>query len=210
MLTKLMIPKEDVICIPESYSCQQAIEILENNHLRNAPVVDESGNMYRGNIYRYHIYKYKFHHPEVDLSSYSVTYLLKNTTKTVLLKDSMFHLMFMMQDLPYISVLNEQNSFLGIITHETLYQFLKESWAIDDVSSVISIKTRGVKGDVRRYSRMINRFCDISFCMTLEETDFDTEARILFGIPRSVDPMRLKLLLQYLTHRHVNYEIFNF
>lgn len=210
MLENLMIPKEDVICVPESFTCQQAVELLEEHHLRNAPVVDESGSLYRGNIYRYHIYKYKFHHPEVDLNTYSVTYLLKNTTKTVLLGDSLFHLMFMMQDLPYVAVLNEQNSFLGIIKHEIVYRFLKQAWVIDDIASVLSIQTRGFKGDLRRYSRMINRFCDISLCMTLEETDFDTESRILFGIPKNVDQIRVKMLLQYLKHRQVKFDVFEF
>lgn len=208
MLKNLMIPKERIICISESMNCIDAVEILEDNNLRNAPVVDASGHLFRGNIYRYHIYKYKFHHPEADLSKLSVTFFLKNTTKTILEDDSIVHLLFLIKDLPYIAVLNQDNRFVGVIYHETLLDYFQQAWVMDRTSCLLAVKTRGVKGDLRKLSQMINRFSDISMAITTELTDFNTASYIYFGLPYTMDQFRIKSLLQYLKAKHFDYEIY--
>lgn len=208
MLKNLMIPKDQVICIPETMSCKDAIEMLEDKQLRNAPVVDVTGNLFRGNIYRYHIYKYHFHHPEVDLSQFSVTYLLKNTTKTIYENDSIIDCLFMIKDLPYIVVLSDHHSFQGIILHETLLDFLQQAWVIGDLMCLLAIKSKGLKGDLRKLSRMINRFCDISSAMTFEATDYHPTSYVVYGIPKAMDQIRLKVLLQYLHRRGYEYKVY--
>lgn len=208
MLKNLMIPKEKMICISETMNCLDAIEILEDNNLRNAPVVDATGNMYRGNIYRYHIYKYKFHHPEADLSQLAVTFFLKNTTKTIIENDSILHLVFLLKDLPFIAVLSEQNSFMGVIYHETFLDYLQQAWVMGRLSCVLAIKSKGFKGDLRKVSQMINRFCDIGSAMTLEASDYNTSAYILYGLPYSLDQLRLKSLLQYLRAKNYEFEVY--
>ena len=127
MISKLIIPKDQLICIPENLNSQDALTILEDQQLRCAPVVDESTNLFRGNIYRYHFY-YELYQQSLDnLSEIPVTRFLKNTTRVVHETDSFYHLLFTIRDLPHIAVLNEQNSFLGIIKHRTMLDFYSQA-----------------------------------------------------------------------------------
>lgn len=210
MLRRLMIPKKDIICIPETFSCQQAVELLEEHQLRNAPVVDKTGNLFRGNIYRYHIYKYKFHHPEMDMSNFSVTYLLKNATKTIQESESVLSLLFSLRDLPYLTVLNDNRRFLGIIKHETALDYFQQAWMISKLSCIIAVKTIGNRGELRKVSRLINRYCDITMAMTLEETTYNTQSTMVYGIPKYVDMLSVKKLVHYLDRYHYRYDIFYF
>lgn len=210
MLQRLMIPKDEVICIPETFSCQQAVELLEEHELRNAPVVDETGNLFRGNIYRYHIYKYKFHHPHVDMSTFSVTYLLKNATKTIQEKESTLRLLFSIRDLPYLAVLNEKRRFIGIVKHETVLDYFQQAWMISNLSCIVAIRTIGERGDLRKISRVINRYCDIAMAMTLEETSYNTQSTMVYGVPKSVDMMSIKKMIHYLDRHHYRYDVFYF
>lgn len=208
MLRRLIVPKEEVICIPETYSCQQAVELMEVHQLRNAPVVDETGTLFRGNIYRYHIYKYKFHHPEVDMAQFSVTYLLKNATKTIQETASTLHLLFTMKDLPYLAVLNQQRRFIGIVKHETVLDYFQQAWTIPQLSCIIAIHSEGNKGELRRVSRVVNRYCDISLAMTMDETDYHTPSKVVYGIPKTVDLLAVKRLIHYLDRHRYQYEVY--
>ena len=46
-----------------------------------------------------------------------VTSLLKNSTKFVSIDSAFFSVFFAIRDLPYIAVLDENNQFYGILTH---------------------------------------------------------------------------------------------
>lgn len=205
MINELIVRKNHLTTIPETMNCREAVAILEEKDLRLAPVLDASNTLFRGNIYRYHIYQYLYHHPDADLSSIPVTRFLKNTTKIMRDTDSMYSLFFAMSDLPYIAVLNEQNTFLGIIRHSTMTDFFAKAWSMENAGYVIEIKTIGKKGELAKASRIINRHSDISASMTLERTDYNTHASILFVLPNNIDQMQLNALKRDFSRR--NYPI---
>lgn len=205
MINELIVRKNHLTTIPETMNCREAVAILEEKDLRLAPVLDASNTLFRGNIYRYHIYQYLYHHPDADLSNIPVTRFLKNTTKIMRDTDSMYSLFFAMSDLPYIAVLNEQNTFLGIIRHSTMTDFFAKAWSMENAGYVIEIKTIGKKGELAKASRIINRHSDISASMTLERTDYNTHASILFVLPNNIDQMQLNALKRDFSRR--NYPI---
>lgn len=208
MINSLIIPKDQIVCIPESFSCKEAVEILEDNNLRCAPVVDATCTLYRGNLYRYHIYQHFYRHPEEDLSQLKVTPFLKNTTKVVHKDDSLFKLIFTMADLPYITVLNETNSFVGIIQHGQMLQFLSQAWAFNQAGWLLQVETLGNKGELNRLSKFLNRYCDISACTTFEKTDFDTVSICAFVLPDYVDSLTLNNLVRDLNRKNYPTQFF--
>ena len=56
-----------------------------------------------------HIYRHKANGGDMNLP---VTHLLKNATKYIHMNSSFFKIFFMIKDLPYITVLDEKQSFL--------------------------------------------------------------------------------------------------
>lgn len=194
MINELLIDKNHLTCIPETMTCRDAVAVLEEESLRSAPVLDGSNTLYRGNIYRYHIYQYFYHHPEADLNQIPVTHFLKNTTKIIRDSDSIYSLFFAMSDLPYIAVLNDQNSFLGIIQHNTMTDFFAQAWSMHHAGFVLDVKTIGKKGELVKISRLINRHCDISANMTIEKTTYNTHSSIMFALPEGLDQLQLNAL----------------
>lgn len=165
LIKQLTVPKEAVTTISEKATLQEAIELLEKTGFRCVPVLDETGKIYRGNIYKMHIYRHKSNDGDMTLS---VTHLLKNATKYVHIDSSFFNIFFMIKDLPYITVLDKNNHFFGILTHSSLIGLLEQSWNIDQGSYVLTIASAGQRGDLTNISKIISRHVSIMSCITLD------------------------------------------
>ncbi|MCC5890498.1 MAG: CBS domain-containing protein [Alkalibacterium sp.] len=165
LIKQLSVPKSSVTTISEETTLEDAIQLLEDTGFRCVPVLDKSGKIFRGNIYKMHIYRHKANGGDMSLP---VTHLLKNATKYVHLSSSFFKIFFMIKDLPYITVLDDNNHFYGILTHSTLIDLLQQSWSLDQGSFVLTIASPGEKGDLANISKLINRHCSIMSCITLD------------------------------------------
>lgn len=165
LIKQLSVPKNNVTTISEAATLEEAITLLEETGFRCVPVLDQSGKIFRGNIYKMHIYRHQANGGDMTLP---VTHLLKNATKYVHINSSFFKIFFMIKDLPYITVLDEDNHFYGILTHSTLIDLLQQSWSIDQGSFVLTIASPGDKGDLANISKIINRHCSIMSCITLD------------------------------------------
>ena len=144
----------------------------------SVPVVDETGKLYRGNIYRMHLYKHKSEGGDMSLP---VTHLLKNATKYVHTYSSFYNIFFMIKDLPYITVLDENNHFYGILTHSALISLLEQSWNLKTGSYVLTIAVSGDKGDLANVSKIINRYSSIMSTMTLD-SEQDSIRRLIMTL----------------------------
>ncbi|MBG9980771.1 CBS domain-containing protein [Facklamia sp. DSM 111018] len=210
MIDELMAPKDTIISIPQTMNCLEAVQILEDNSLRSAPVLDASKTIYRGNIYRYHIYQYHFHHPEEDLKQILVTRFLKNTTKVVRITDTILDLFFAVKDLPYVAVLNADNAFMGIIRHQTLLSFFNQSWAMNEAGYLIMVESLGKKGDLMQLCRLINRYTDIVSCMTLDRNVYHNRSTVVYQLPKDLNILTFQTLIKYLEKRHYNVQYWQF
>ena len=68
-------------------------------------------------------------------------------TKFISLDTSFFKIFFTIKELPYITVLDEDHHFYGILTHSTLLNMLSQSWNIQTGSYVITVVSTGKRGD---------------------------------------------------------------
>lgn len=165
LIKELSLAKTRVRTVPETVTLEEALELLEEYGYRCVPIVDASGKLYRGNIYRMHIYKHKSEGKDMSLP---VTYLLKNANKYVHTYSSFYSIFFMIKDLPYIAVLDENDHFYGILTHSAIINLLEQSWKINSGSYVVTIAAAGEKGDIAAITRIINRYSDIMSLITLD------------------------------------------
>ncbi|MBM6616042.1 CBS domain-containing protein [Desemzia sp. RIT804] len=183
LIKSLCIPKKNLTTVNEDVTLQEAIDILEESGYRCVPILDESGQIFRGNIYKMHIYRHKANGGDMNLP---VTHLLKNATKYVHLDDSFFNVFFSIKELPYISVLDSDNHFYGILTHSSLLSMLQQSWSIDNGSFVLTIASAGQKGDLATISKIINKFASISSCITLDVEREDLIRRTIITLEPGV------------------------
>lgn len=206
LIKQLSVPKNAVMTVPEKSTLQEAIDLLEETGYRCVPVLDETGKIYRGNIYKMHIYKHKSNGGDMKLP---VTHLLRNATKYVHLNSSFFNIFFMIKDLPYISVLDENNHFFGILTHSSLLDLMQQSWSIDQGSYVLTIASPGQKGDLANIAKSINRYCSIMSCITLDVQREGMVRRMIMTLEPGVSKETLDKIVNYLDrkgHRVVEIE----
>ena len=178
LIKELSLAKTRVRTVPETVTLEEALELLEDYGYRCVPVVDETGKLYRGNIYRMHLYKHKSEGGDMSLP---VTHLLKNATKYVHTYSSFYNIFFMIKDLPYITVLDENNHFYGILTHSALISLLEQSWNLKTGSYVLTIAVSGDKGDLANVSKIINRYSSIMSTMTLD-SEQDSIRRLIMTL----------------------------
>lgn len=194
----LIKPKRELVTIPEDATLADALTILEDTGYRCVPILDKSGKIFRGNIYKMHIYRHQARGGSLQVP---VTQYIKNATKFVRLDSAFFNVFFSLRDLPYIAVLDENNYFYGILTHNRFLKNLSEAWNVDNGSYSLAVKTNGDRGDLVTISKIITKFTVINSCVSLDHTPADTVGRILYLLPASVDAKRLQKIVRSL-QRH--------
>ncbi|AZP04069.1 cyclic di-AMP binding protein CbpA [Jeotgalibaca ciconiae] len=195
LIRSLAIARRDLTVVKESATLQEAIDILEESGFRCVPILDETGTLFRGNIYRMHIYRHKANGGDMNLP---VTYLLKNATKFISIDSSFFKVFFTIKELPYIAVLNKDNTFFGILTHSSLLNMLAQSWSVDVGSYVLTIVAPSRRGDLYQITRIINKTSSIASIITLDATRDDVLRRVLVTLPADLTKNQLSTIIQSL------------
>lgn len=198
LIKSLCIPKNKLTTVSETVTLQEAIDILEKSGFRCIPILDETGTIFRGNIYKMHIYRHKANGGDMNLP---VTHLLKNATKFISVDASFFKVFFSIKELPYISVLDEDNRFYGILTHSSLLNMLQQSWNVNTGSYVLTIASTGQKGDLANMAKIISRFCSISSCITLDVEQDDLVRRTMITLESGMTKDTLKELTTALSKK---------
>lgn len=198
LIKSLCIPKSKLTTVSETVTLQEAIDILEKSGFRCVPILDESGTIFRGNIYKMHIYRHKANGGDMNLP---VTHLLKNATKFISIDASFFKVFFSIKELPYISVLDDDNHFYGILTHSSLLNMLQQSWNVNTGSYVLTIASTGHRGDLANMAKIISRYCSISSCITLDVEHDELVRRTMITLESGVTKDVVKQLTSSLSKR---------
>lgn len=204
-LNHLITRKEELHLLDESMNAQEAIDFLEKYQLRCAPVLDETTNLFRGNVYRFHIYQHFFHHPDVPLTSLPVTRFLKNATRVVKVSSALIQLFFSISDLPYIAVLDDSNTFIGIIDHDRMLEDVSKNLSLGNVGYILSFTTEDGQWSLQRLVRGVRRHTEpSSFTVNCNSEKL---LHVHLFLPQSLDPIDLSILVRYLEKRVSDLEV---
>ena len=174
MLIKSLVYKKDYLTtVNEKATLAEALKVLEDSGFRCVTILDDTGTIFRGNIYKMHM-------------NLTVTYLLKNATKTIKVNSPFFRVFFNIKDLPYIAVLDEENHFYGILTHSRLLDMLSDAWNIKNGSYVLTILSDNDRGNLVKMTKIISKYSNIAGCLTLDVKTGELVRRNLFTLPIGV------------------------
>lgn len=198
MIFSSLIKKKDILTtLPETATLQEALTVLENTGYRCVPVLDESGKIFRGNIYKMHLYRHQARKGDMSLP---VTALLKNATKFVFTSSSFFSVFFAIRDLPYIAVLDDNNQFYGIITHNSLLRVLAERWNVNNGSYVLTVVAPDERGALMNATKEITRYSQIVNVLSFDPQHSSVK-QILFTLPSDVDHDKMEKIVKRLTKK---------
>lgn len=198
LINSLMIPKEELNVATNEFDLETALKLLQENNLRSIPILDTTKTLYRGNIYRYHIFN---HLANGGSLKDSVMILLKNATKFVYDTDSFYTVFFTLNDLPYISVLNDKHHFLGIIRHEDMIKMLSESWRMTQASFALTIELKDDDTSFLEVIKIVKKYTEITGLLTFDRDSFTQRKRILLTLPQKISEEDYEKLKQKLQKR---------
>lgn len=198
LLKSLVKPKERLTTVREDATLEEALTILEDSGFRCVPVLDETGTLFRGNIYKMHIYRHKSRGGSMQDP---VTSLLKNATKYINVNAAFFNVFFSIKDLPYITVLDDNNHFYGILTHARLLDVLSQSWNVNVGSYVLTVVSSGERGDLAAMAKIITKYTSIASVITLDAQEGELVHRTMFTLPAEVGQKKLEQIIDNLERK---------
>lgn len=197
IFNSLIKTKDELTTLTENTTLEEALQVLEDTGFRCVPVLDPTKTMFRGNIYKMHIYRHKSRGGDMSLP---VTALLKNSTKFISINADFYNVFFTIRDLPYITVLDSQNHFYGILTHNSLLKLLAEAWNVQNGRYVLNVHVSDERGDLARITKEITRFCQIANVISLDPDD-QPGKQVLFTLPADVDRDRVDKIVKRLNRK---------
>jgi len=190
-----IISKEKVKYCKESFSIKEAIEALESSGYRCVPVLDDSGTYFKGNIYVQEIYRAIV--KETVSWNDSIMKLVEDQGVSIQEQASFFRIFTNIKKYPYLAVLNEQNTFTGILTHANVMEILEDSWGLKTGSYTLTISTHEYQGALNSIVASLKKFTSIQSLMSLdnESTFF---RRVIVTLPKDTSETTLKEVISHL------------
>ncbi|MFL1696081.1 cyclic di-AMP binding protein CbpA [Weissella kandleri] len=198
MLESLIKPKDELVTVSEDTTIADALKIFETTSFRALPILDKTGNLFRGVVYKMHIYKEQIDHTNLNNP---VTSIMRNSTKFIQEDATFYDVIFSLQDLPFISVIDSNHNFIGILTHATLLNMLANSWQTNNGKYTLTLLTDGERGSLVRAAKYVARYTSISSAVTLNPDQNELTQRIVFTLPDQVNEDTLSKIIKLLSRK---------
>ncbi|QOR67710.1 CBS domain-containing protein [Cytobacillus suaedae] len=185
------VPKNDVKYCESTFTVKEAYEYLKETGYRSVPVLSEGGKKFEGLIYKVHLLDYLYEgkgSPDASIDS-----LVKNQDAFIYEEDSFFKTFLTIRRLPFIAVLNENEQFLGIITHANVMDVLEDSFGMKTGGYTLTIATIEHKGAIKDLVTLL-RDINIDGMLTLDNGEKYLR-RIILNLPGELTPEKVKALV---------------
>ncbi|MDR3241567.1 MAG: cyclic di-AMP binding protein CbpA [Lactobacillaceae bacterium] len=203
MLESLIKPKADLVTVTEDSSLADALAIFKTTSFRAIPILDETGTLFRGVIYKMHIYQHQADQGDLN---FPVTSLMRNMTKFIENNSTFFEAFFSLQDLPFISIVDENHHFLGILTHSMMTSMLADSWQTIEGRYTLTLLTDSERGSLEKVAKYISRYSTIASAITLNPNNNLRTQRLIITLPNTVDRPTLSKIIKLLSRKGFHLE----
>jgi CBS domain-containing protein len=188
------VPKENVTFCSDTYSIQDAYDLLKKSGFRSVPVLNEDGTEFRGLIYKVHILEYLYEQDGNQEDSIEV--LIKNKDAFVTEYDSFFKSFLTIRRLPFLAVMSETGGFAGILTHANVMDVLEDSFGMKSAGYTLTVTTHEEKGALKRLFTLLKDI-NIEGLLTLDSGE-QYIRRIIVSLPKEVKESDIEELVKKL------------
>lgn len=185
------IQKSDVKYVTEDFSILEAREFLEKTGFRCVPILDKSKTYFVGNVYEIDTYKYKGSLED------PVTNIAKNNKDFVHEHDPFFRIFFTIRKLPFLAVLDEDDEFVGILTHSIVMDVAEDAFGVLAKGYSITIGTYDFQNTLKRISEIVSKYSSIQTLITLYSEDFVRQ--IVLTLPEQTEKETVDVIIKELT-----------
>jgi len=169
----IMIPKHRCVVVSVDDSVETALNLLETRGIDCLPVLN--GDEYAGVITHYHIYK-NFYESNLSkgefLQSKKVKDVATHQEKYLKGNEIFEETLVELKDFPLLSVVDEQNIFLGIVTRFDVLEQFQSAFGVHKPGVRIAFSSVEVEGRISRLADIIGQFHEsVISLVTFDETD---------------------------------------
>jgi len=198
LIGPLMLPREQLTTVTLDDSLETALDRINENNFLSIPVVQDEkfvGMISKGEIYEDYFIVGGDKHTYIKETR--VRALIRAGIPTLLPNDEIEKAARTLElyGMPFLAVVDEEENFLGIITHHTIFKEFSEIMGIDK-GKRLSIYIKNVPGQVARVSEILakNKADLISFVVadsTMGEDIKQIIARVYcFTMPQLLEDLK--------------------
>lgn len=155
-----MLPKEDLVMVQISETLKSALEKLNSRDFLSLPVFD--GDTFKGILMKEAIFRNYFEKGFTDkekfLEESKVEDFYNSNVKTIFYNELIENASYLLNELrtPFLPVLNENNKFIGILTHSIIFSAFSEILGIKK-GTRISIEVFDIPGQIAKLTEVIGK-----------------------------------------------------
>ena len=169
----MMIPRHECVIAQENETLKEVLQKLEERHIDGLPVLQ--GDRYLGVVTRYRIYE-NFFRSEKLKEDYLTSTLAKDIAshqEKFLVGGELFErTMLDLKDFPLLAVVDENHTFLGIVTRADVLSFFESAFGVNRPGIRIAFTSVETEGRIARLSEIAHHFHEhIISLVTFDETD---------------------------------------
>ncbi|HDR7792328.1 TPA: CBS domain-containing protein [Bacillus luti] len=199
------LPKQQVTFCKMNDSSEVALQIMNEMGFRAIPVLAEDEKKFKGIIYKVDLLEKQC---ESGLEQLSAGDMLENSNAFIFEKDSFFRAFYVIRRLPFLSVLNDYNEFVGILTHSNVFDVIEDSFGMRTGGYILTIATQDCKGTIKELGALLKAY-NIGGLFTLDNGD-QYIRRVIVNISDELNEKRLKKLIEKIEKKgfrvsHVDY-----
>lgn len=202
------VKKADVVWCKESDHLSDVLAKLNDSGFRCIPILDDSGQKFIGNAYKVSILEHLLEQKQEDVH---IKELALDLDGTIYEESSFFESFFTIKRLPYLAVLDEQQQFVGILTHSKVFELLEEAWGYKTGSCALTIALPDTEGILAKILSLIKRKTSVHGVFAIDDNKWYLR-RVILTLGKEATQKTVKdieELLHKVGARIIDVEIFN-
>lgn len=178
-----IIPKHEVKSCKESFTLREARNFFQECGFTSVPVLSDDETIFLGTVSLLDILLYT--EDNKDKYNDNISVVTKNQNITLHQNDPFFATFLGIPQYPFISVLNGQDEFVGIVTHAILTDFSASSVGFHKGGYAFTLATFESKGALAKLTDLVNKVTSIVSCATYDDLA-KTARRIILTVPSTI------------------------
>ncbi|MCA1029418.1 cyclic di-AMP binding protein CbpA [Bacillus timonensis] len=191
------VPRDDVKYCDDTFTVKQAYDFLKETGYRSIPVLNEEGTKFVGLIYKVHLLDFLYE--QKGSPEDRITALIQNKDAFIYEQDSFYKTFLTIRRLPFIAVLNEEDEFIGIMTHSNVMDVLEDSFAMKTGGYTLTIATIEHKGAIKDLVSLI-KDVNIDGLLTLDSGEKYLR-RIILNLPKDLTKEKVNKIVSKLEEK---------
>lgn len=208
IIKQRLLKKNDVVWCKESDSSAEVLDKLKTSGYRCIPILDDNGQKFIGNAYKVSILEHMLEHEKEEVA---IVELARDLDGTIFEESSFFESFFSIKRLPYLAVLDDEQNFVGILTHSKVFELLEEAWGYKTGSCALTIALPDTEGILAKVLTLVKKKTSVHSVFTIDDDNWYLR-RVIITLGKDENQSTIKEieeLLHKVGARLIDVEVFN-